>query len=289
MTLIGFPLWLGDRKNIEVKVKEAVEAGFDFMELSLDYPWAVADVLTPSNIAFRVREAGLELAVHGCWRDVKLASPIEEVRKASVKHVLRTIEMAKKWDPMYVVLHISTDQAFREASEREASFVNAARKSVRSILKLASSMGLELLFENVPSQFCASLNHFRKVLKNLDHARICLDIGHAQVYAARTIKRNVNVEELVLSWFKGFGSAIRGVHVYDCLVQGKWIDEHIAPSNCSSSVRALINSARKSGIDLSFAVIEAFKDSQGRDANPKSLAEVVGNLKVSLSNQLNKP
>ena len=71
MVSIGFPLWLGDKKRFAVKIREASEAGFDFMELSFDYPWPLPDNFTPKSIAKAIRDAGLNLAIHGSWRDIR--------------------------------------------------------------------------------------------------------------------------------------------------------------------------------------------------------------------------
>ncbi|MHC1627326.1 MAG: sugar phosphate isomerase/epimerase family protein [Candidatus Nezhaarchaeales archaeon] len=283
MVSIGFPLWLGDRKKFTVKIREAYEAGFDFMELSFDYPWPLPDSSTPKSIAKAIRDVGLSLAIHGSWRDIRLASPINEVREASIKYVIKTLEIAKELDPMYVVFHVSTDQAIREAKEYEDVVANAAMQSVRDVLSSASKIGVEVVFENVPSQFCGSIDHVKKVFMSVEDAKICFDIGHAQIHAIRTSKgRDVDIQELINTWFRELGAKIRGVHVYDCLVQGKWIDEHITPSISSQSIRALTTTIKNRGIHLDFTVIEAFKDNEGKDANPKSLIEVVKYLKENL-------
>ncbi len=283
MVSIGFPLWLGDKKRFAVKIREASEAGFDFMELSFDYPWPLPDSFTPKSIAKAMRDAGLNLAIHGSWRDIRLASPINEVREASIKYIVKTLEVAKELDPMYVVFHVSTDQAIREAREYEDVIVNAAIQSVRDVLSSASKIGVEVVFENVPSQFCGSIDHVKKVFMDIEGAKICFDVGHAQIHAIRTSKgRDVDIQELITMWFKELGARIRGVHVYDCFVQGKWIDEHITPSLNSQSIKALVAATKSIGLRLNFAVIEAFKDNEGRNANPKSLIEIVKYLKESL-------
>jgi len=280
MVSIGFPLWLGDRKNFTVKIREAFEAGFDFIELSFDYPWPLPDTSTPKSIVKALRAVGLDLAIHGSWRDIRLASPIVEVREASTKYIIKTLEIAKELNPMYIVFHVSTDQAIREAKEYEDVIVNAAMQSVRDILSLASKMGVKVVFENVPSQFCGSIDHVKKVFMSVEDAKICFDVGHAQIHAIRAGKgEDVDVQKLIIMWFKELGEKIQGVHVYDCLVQGKWIDEHITPSTNSQSIKALIAATKSMKLHLNFAVIEAFKDKEGRDANPKSLIEVVKYLK----------
>ena len=283
MTSIGFPLWLGDKRKFAVKVNEAYEADFDYIELSFDYPWPTPDGLTPRSLVKLIREIGLEVAIHGAWRDVKLASPISEVREASVKYTIKTLEYARELNPMYVVLHISTDQAVKEAGEYEEFIAGAAITSIREILRSAEKYEVNIVFENVPSQYCASIDQMKRIVADIEDIKICFDIGHAQVHAIRAYKdKKIEVKELVDIWFDELGDKIRGVHVYDCLVQGKWIDEHITPSPNSECVKALISAVKKRSLSLNFAVVEAFRDAEGKDASPKSLSEVVNLLKKEL-------
>ncbi len=283
MTSIGFPLWLGDRRKFTAKVNEACEAGFDYIELSFDYPWPIPDSSTPRSLVKLIREVGLEVAIHGAWRDVRLASPISEVREASVKYTIKTLEYAREFNPMYVVLHISTDQAVKEVGEYEELIAEAAITSIREILRSAEEYEVNVVFENVPSQYCASIDQMKRIVADIENIKVCFDIGHAQVHAIRAYKnRKIEVKELVDIWFDELGDKIRGVHVYDCLVQGRWIDEHITPSPNSESIKALISAVKSRSLSLDFTVVEAFRDTEGRDASPKSLSEVVSLLKKEL-------
>lgn len=286
MVLIGFPLWLGDRAKFKYKVDETRKAGFDFIELSLDYPWPIPDSSTPKKIAGYIREAGLDLAIHGSWRDIRLASPIDEVREASVKYTLKLLEMMEDLEPKYVVLHVSTDQAIEEAKNFEQSIINATSISIRAILDFASKNGLIILFENVPSHFCSSIDHIKRAILSVEGSEICFDVGHAQVQAVRSgsWKKEVKVDIIIDEWFENLGSKIRGVHVYDCLVKGRWIDEHIAPSTSSKSIKSLIKWIKDEKSRVDFVVIEAFKDSKGNEVEPNKLTSLVRQVK----NQLNK-
>ncbi|RLF21921.1 MAG: hypothetical protein DRJ68_02370 [Thermoprotei archaeon] len=281
MVRVGFPLWIGDRGNFEAKLKEAYEAGFDFIELSLDFPWPIPDSSTPNLIARAMKEMGLDIALHGCWRDVKLASPISEVREASVKYVVRILDCCKALEPAYVVFHVSTDQAVSEANEYEQLIVDSAVKSVKEVVSYASKRGLEVVFENVPHQFCASLDQAVKLFRQVNGCKVCFDVGHAYAHSVRR-NRNVDLYELVNSWLRELRDLIKCIHVYDCLVQGRWIDEHITPTTTSHSIKALIEASRSWSFKPAFIVIEAFKNPDGGDAKPGDLVDVVELLKREL-------
>ncbi|MDH5815351.1 MAG: sugar phosphate isomerase/epimerase [Candidatus Nezhaarchaeota archaeon] len=278
--LIGFPLWLGDRKRFEAKVKEAHDAGFDFIELSFDYPWPIPDYLTPKRIAKFIQDTGLDLAIHGSWRDIRLASPIDQVREASLDYVLRTLEMAKELEPRYVVFHVSTDQAVKEVEELEQLAINAALQSVKRIADLALKLGITVLIENTPLQFSSSIEQMKRIVLSVEGLNVCLDIGHAQIQAMKLNNHvKVSVSDIVKKWVEELGSRILGVHVHDCVIRRSRIDEHITPSTNSQSIRSLMDIVRSGNLRLKFAVIEAFKDVEGREASPGSLVSIVRQLK----------
>jgi len=278
--LIGFPIWLGDRRKFEAKVREAYDAGFDFIELSFDYPWPIPDDLTPKRIARFIRDMGLDLAIHGSWRDIRLASPINQVREASLDYVLRTLEIAKELKPRYVVFHVSTDQAVKEVEELEQLAIYAASQSVKRIVDLASKLGMTVLFENTPSQFGSSIEHMKRAVLSVEGSNICLDIGHAQIQAMKLNNHvGVSVNDVVRKWVKELRLRILGVHVHDCVVRKSRVDEHIAPSMNSQSIRSLIDMIKSDNLRLKFIVIEAFKDTEGREASPSSLVDVIRQLR----------
>lgn len=287
MVLIGFPLWLGDRRKFEAKIRETHSAGFDFIELSFDYPWPVPDDLTPRRIVRFARNMGLDLAIHGSWRDIRLASPIDQIRERSLEYVLRTLEIAKELEPKYVVLHVSTDQAVREVEELEHLVVKAASQSVQRIVDFALRLGITILFENTPSQFCSSIEHMKKVILGIEGSNMCFDIGHVQLQAMKLDdQRERSASDVIEKWVKELGPKIRGVHVHDCIARGSRIDEHIAPSTSSQSIKSLMDLVRSKSLRLGFIVIEAFKDPEGREVSPKSLVNVVRQLRsVALKNQ----
>ncbi|MEM4576506.1 MAG: sugar phosphate isomerase/epimerase family protein [Candidatus Nezhaarchaeales archaeon] len=281
MVLIGFPLWLGDKAKFKYKVDESHKAGFDFIELSLDYPWPVPDSSTPKKIADYIREAGLDLAVHGSWRDIRLASPIDEIREASVKYTLKLLEITEGLEPKYVVLHVSTDQAIEEARNFGQSIIDATSASIQTILDFAFENGLTILFENVPSNFCSSIDHIKRAILSVEGSEICFDVGHAQVQAVRSSNwKEVEVDVVIDEWFKNLGSKIRGVHVYDCLVEGGWINEHVAPSTSSKSIKSLLKWIKDEKSRVNFVVIEAFKDAKGNEIGPRKLTSLVRQVKT---------
>lgn len=281
MVMIGFPLWLGDRKKFEDKVKRAHSAGFDFIELSFDYPWPIPDNLTPKKISSLIKDVGLSLAIHGSWRDIRLASPIDQVREASLNYVLRTLEIAKKLEPVYVVFHVSTDQAVREVEELEHLIIDVALQSVQSIVSFASKLGIVVLFENTPSQFCSSIEHMKKIVLSVEGSYVCFDIGHALLQALKLNDHgSVSVSYVIRKWVEELGSKILGVHVHDCIIRKSRIDEHIAPSISSQSIKYLMDFIRDKSLKSNFVVIEAFKDVEGGEIDPRSLVDVVEKLKA---------
>jgi sugar phosphate isomerase/epimerase len=282
MAWIGFPLWLGDKDKFVSKVSEAHEAGFDYIELSFDYPWPIPDEETPRKIASCARDAGLDVAIHGSWRDVRLASPVSEVREASLSYVSRTFQVAQRLEPKYVVLHVSTDQAVNEVKDLEPLVAEAAMRSARELMGLASKLGMTLFFENVPSSFCSSVEHVRKLISSVSEAGVCLDIGHAWLQTLKSDEeKKARIEDVVDKWIKELGSKIQAVHAHDCLVKEGRIQEHVVPSLDSSSIRSL-SRFRERGLKLRFAVLEVFRRPDGKEASPRDLAKLVEHVRRAL-------
>jgi sugar phosphate isomerase/epimerase len=282
MALIGFPLWLGDKDKFVSKVYEAHDAGFDYIELSFDYPWPIPDEETPRKIASCAQSTGLEVAIHGSWRDVRLASPVNEVREASLSYVSRTFKIAKKLEPKYVVLHISTDQAVNEVKELERLVVDAALRSAQELVDLASKLGMTVLFENVPWSFCSSVDHMKKLLSNVSGAGVCLDVGHAWLQALKfSEERKARIEEVVDKWVEELGNKIQAVHAHDCLVKEGRIQEHVVPSLDSPSIRSL-SRFRERNLSVRFVVLEVFRRPNGKEASPRDLIELVRRLRRAL-------
>lgn len=277
--MIGFPIWLGDKDKFASKVSEAHDAGFDYIELSFDYPWPLPDEETPRRIAKYAWNAGLEVAIHGSWRDVRLASPVNEVREASLGYVSKTFQIAQKLEPKYVVLHISTDQAVNEVKELEPLISEAAAQSARELAELASKLGMMLLFENVPSSFCSSVEHVKKLVSSVSEVGVCLDIGHAWLQTLKSNEeRKMKTEEVVDKWVERLRNRIRAVHVHDCLVKEGRIQEHVVPSLDSPSIKSL-SRFKERNLSLYFVVLEVFRRPDGKEASPKDLAKLVTHLK----------
>jgi len=282
MELIGFPLWLGDRHKFALKIDEARDVGFDYIELSLDYPWPIPDEETPRKIASRARSAGLDVAIHGSWRDVRLASPVNEVREASLSYVSRTFEIAKKFEPRYVVLRISTDQAVNEVKELEQLVVGAAIQSARELTELASELGMTVLFENIPWSFCSTMEHMKKLVSSVSEAGLCFDIGHAWLQALKSDEgRKVSAEEVLDKWVEELGNKIQAVHAHDCLIKDGRIQEHVTPSLDSPLIRYL-SRLKERNLNVRFVVLEVFRRPDGREASPRDLAKLVEYLRRAL-------
>ncbi|RLE50018.1 MAG: hypothetical protein DRJ31_02810 [Candidatus Methanomethylicota archaeon] len=274
MAIVGFPMWLGDRRSWRRKMLEAFEAGFSYVELSLDYPWPLPDRETPKAIVAEAKKLGLDMVFHGCWRDVKLSSPIGCVREASVSYVIDVVEAAGEIYPTYFILHLSTDQAVDQVEGYEDLFVEAATSSLKEVLKAASKVGMEIVIENDPAHFMVTVDQVVSVLERFDDVRFCFDVGHAYAYAARR-GRDVDVNELVESWLKALDRKTVGAHVYDCIVRDHWVEEHVTPSEKSQLIQAFVKAARSKPVKLNFITVEAFRKPDGSPARFGELKDIV--------------
>ncbi|MDJ0268954.1 MAG: sugar phosphate isomerase/epimerase [Aigarchaeota archaeon] len=281
MVFLGFSLWRGDRNAYSGKIREIRETGFDYVEVSFDFPWPLQDNGLLRKIGEEICENGLLLAVHGGWRDVKLASPINEVREASLKYVLKTVEEAKRMEPLYMLFHMATEQAVKEMDEYTKAVKDAAVNSMNTLVMRAEELDIRLVFENVPSQFLADPHDAEAVFLEVGNARLCFDVGHAWMYEVRR-EENVSVGSVVERWFSGLGRWISGLHIYDCLAINGCLKEHILPGVDSEFLRAVIDNRQKYDVASDFVVVEAFKNIRGEDVKPSELQGVVELLRKGL-------
>jgi sugar phosphate isomerase/epimerase len=162
--------------NDNRKTLEAIDdVGFDGVEISLDYPFCYREFVNEEAIE-RVEEKGLLYSFHMPWRDFALASPIEPIRKSSLSELMNCCRLISRFNPTYIVLHVSTNQSHCGFNHREC--LEAGRKSLESIERWCRSRDLEALVETVPDRCCSGEDQLPYLINNFSHIYVCLDLPH---------------------------------------------------------------------------------------------------------------
>ncbi len=274
---IGYTAWYRD-KDLEKVIDSTRKAGFDLIEVSMDYPWPYklsGDLL--SSIRRKARDSDIVIGIHAPWRDISLASPLKEIREASVRVVAKCFDAAYKLEAAYVNVHLSTKQIDEEDIRRES--LEAAALSASELLELAEKYALTLTFENVPSGLvCTRPEHFHEVFEKAQGSWMCFDVGHAASVKAKTEENDFDLEELLAEW-RQWSDRMLVLHVHSYRVKSDgFVEDHIEPDE--KYVRTVLKLLRPR--EARFIVIEAFRDRDGKNLFPEKLASLVSSVKAWL-------
>lgn len=165
-TLALFPMsfeeTLNYLKNIEV----------EYIEIIREYPYHSIDPELVNTYNFKT-------SVHSPLSDVNIASLNESIRKASVKEIKDSIDLASKIDASVVVVHPG-HMAFL-AREFKDELMKNSLKSLKECSEYAEEHDTELCVENMPDMdgmICKSLDELYELTQEIG-VSMTLDVGHA--------------------------------------------------------------------------------------------------------------
>jgi sugar phosphate isomerase/epimerase len=230
--------------------------GFDGVELSLDYPLCREGLQDPAVEG--LRGLGLELAVHLPWREVHLASPIEEVRATSLRYVVECLRSSARLEPRYAVLHVTTDQAV--CSSDTGLCLSRAVESVRQVAGVAEEYGIPLYVETTRQYCCGGLEHAAHYVEL--GVGICLDVPHAVERYSRLRRRLLTLGEVLREAPPSVLPHIEVVHLHGYTVSGYYVvDSHIEPTR--ELLSEYLGLVRSGTVKPSTTVLESFFSQSG--------------------------
>ncbi|ALU12105.1 hypothetical protein EYM_00315 [Ignicoccus islandicus DSM 13165] len=208
--LFGYSIIPKDTKEVEKIAKEIKEGGFNYLEISLDYPIPTKNEFL-NEVISNIKNEGLKFSFHAPWRGIDLASPWEPLRKGAVKVIENILDIASRLEGMYVVIHLTTSERLSDAKDE---IVNAAIESVKELLDAAKRLGIDFYIENV-----GKLGHPDILGHIMDetNAEFCLDIVHAIVDFSKRHKidlERVDVDDVLETWKNSIGSNVKCMHIH---------------------------------------------------------------------------
>jgi endonuclease IV len=275
MIRIGYSVWREDFRRISSLVGELMEAGFDHVELSIDSPLDLYGDEIPV-IADTARKAGLSLGIHIPWREIFLASPVEEIRSASSRVVRSIIENTYRYEPSYYVLHGSSDQPI--CSKNEDICISSLGKSIEEII----GSGGRIAIETIQGSCCGKTAQIAKLV-NRYSIDVCIDLAHI---AVENMVRGRN------RWPSRISEALS--EVPDSIKKRSWIIHLHGLKNRDKRIRAhhdfsytplggedIARAARNWG--SAYIVFEVFYRSSGEEARPIDLSIEVRRMREWIS------
>jgi len=191
------------------------------------------------------RSLGVELSLHAPFLDVNPASLSPSMRRASLKHLARSLEKAGRLECAVWVVHggLYPHRRVRGLAQR------LALSSLSKLAAVGEEVGVEVMVENSPAFEGCLFTEAREVVEALEgRVKLCLDLGHAN------ISRQVD-EFLALA--KGI---IGHVHAHDN--DGRR-DLHLTPGEGSIDWRRVLKALREGGFKGAVVIETASKPWRG--------------------------
>ena len=207
------------------------EAGFDFIDLTLEPPGAASWNIDVSTILELLKKYSLRIVGHTAPY-LPIASPVEGLRKAAIAEFQRCLSIFKALGASWMNLHPGTSPMHQRPFSVERNL-----DSLRELLPLSSELGIGLMIENVPGLFNTS-SQLSELLQPLPEVGLHLDIGHCNLMTP------VNTEREVL---EAFGDRLRHVHLHDN--RGGTMDLHLPLGVGNINLQDALGTLKRSGYD----------------------------------------
>ncbi len=252
-----YSIWLKDLNNAGELLKAIKKAGFTGVELSVDYPLC-HDMEVPGAFLTELRRRGYVYSFHLPWRDLALSSPIEELRRSSVKEISRCVKELQAFKPEYFVIHLTTNQAF--CGYRDRKCIQAGINSLNELLPLAKNAGVPLEIETTTDRCCGDEEHLPQILTQLKDPElgVCLDPPHIIERRLKKWRETYDLSEVLRDQAPELMERTQVVHVHGYSSENGVLRSHLFPDE--SYVETIINQLKEMNVlrSVKSFVIEAF-------------------------------
>ncbi len=169
------------------EIKTLAVLGFDYLELCLDPPNALPEVLQPrlAEIQSALDDAGLGLPVVHLPTFVWLADVYPSIREASVNEVFKALDVSAAMGVKKAVLHPGyLTGLMTMIPDRGKKY---AEESLERILERAAGLGITICLENMFQRMGHMYRpeEFSDIFQRYPDLMMTLDLGHANVRAPR--------------------------------------------------------------------------------------------------------
>jgi sugar phosphate isomerase/epimerase len=163
------------RNDLAGAVSLFASAGFDYIDLTLEYPKAHIDVIDKKETLKLLKDSGLGVVGHTTYY-LPFASPIIALRQAAIEDVIKTLAFFKEAGAATVTVH--PDSGVGTMESKISVSLNAL--SFKIISDEAAKHDLTIVVENMPGIF-SSVEAVGTILSTVPGLRFHLDVGHAFV------------------------------------------------------------------------------------------------------------
>lgn len=174
--------------------------GFDFLDLTLEPPQALASEVRVRELDAALKDRGLKVVGHTAYY-LPLCSPFEGLRRAAVEQLKLCLEVFSKLGTEWMNLHPDRQAPFND----RPYIIERNLETIRELLGVAKNLGMGLMVENLPNGFNTA-EEMGELLDPVPELGLHLDIGHANLMVYQN-----TTEELL----QRYGKRLRHVHLHD--------------------------------------------------------------------------
>jgi sugar phosphate isomerase/epimerase len=149
-----------------------------------------------------LESAGIPVSVHGPLFDLNPGSLDQIIRDYTKFTFMRTLNICSLLKAQIVVFHLGLNPLTHRDERKK--WLNHSLKTFRPVVNHAKRLGIVIAIENM---FLSTPDLLRQVIEKTDspHMRVCLDIGHINVYSTVSLSK----------WFDALGKFIVKIHIND--------------------------------------------------------------------------
>lgn len=186
-------------RPLEEQIAWLRDSGFEFIDLTLEAPYAASWKIDVAGIRGMLEGARLKVVGHTA-PFLPLSSAVEELRQAALVECRRCIDVFSQLGAKWMNLH----PGLTPMHSRQF----AVRRNVESLAELilyARERRLGLMVENVPGRFNTAAE-LAQLLEPLPELGLHLDVGHANLMVAANTAGEI---------LEQYGKRLRHVHLHD--------------------------------------------------------------------------
>ncbi len=222
--MLAAPLWYKTRYHPE-DYSELYDAGFEYVEISLDYPWPFKMRDKLDEQVSIIRRTGMKTGVHMPWRDISLLSPYASVREGGIKVLEELLEPITSIEAEYAVLHVTTRENMKTKDLDET--IEWVSVRLKEVVDRYREEGVTVVIENLASGPSSLKSIVLKLARGIS-SKICFDLAHL---VARELSRGVNtregVREKLVEWASSIGDLTALMHLHSVIASEGRVLEHL--------------------------------------------------------------
>jgi len=249
------------RKKLLAEVKLIGEYGFEFLDLTIEYPAATPEKIRADMKALKdlISTYDLGLVGHMPWF-LNIIHPYDSVRAAVISECDKIFAMCAELGIEHVTIHPD----FMKLKRGEAELVELTVDSLKILVARALKHNLTLCLENFEEDYF-SVDNLKQILSEASGLKFTLDVGHAYMRVKKT--------DNVLNMMNELRPYLNHVHMHD---NHGFRDEHLPLGVGTIDLPKIVKGLKNSGYDKTITLEIHADDREYLQISKRKLAEMWG-------------